>query len=166
MSVTMKTTGLADLERAMDNLSKSAGKGVLTRSLKKAGTPMMELARSAVPTDKGSLAASMAISTKLAKRQKGLARKFDTKSSVQMYIGPSYDLGKGGRHGHLVEFGTKPHINKGKFAGSQHPGTAPQPFMRPAWDSDQAALMDRLGKELWAELEKANVRAAKKAAKG
>lgn len=31
----------------------------------------------------------------------------------------------------LVEFGTPPHVNAGKFAGSQHPGTRPQPFFYP-----------------------------------
>jgi HK97 gp10 family phage protein len=28
----------------------------------------------------------------------------------------------------FVEFGTAPHENGGEFAGTQHPGTAPQPF--------------------------------------
>lgn len=32
------------------------------------------------------------------------------------------------RYAHLVEFGSAPHINGGRFAGSQHPGTAAQPF--------------------------------------
>ncbi|MFC4172640.1 HK97-gp10 family putative phage morphogenesis protein [Microvirga sp. GCM10011540] len=31
----------------------------------------------------------------------------------------------------LVEFGTAPHENKGKFAGTQHPGTRPQPYFYP-----------------------------------
>ncbi|MBB1247455.1 HK97-gp10 family putative phage morphogenesis protein [Rhizobium sp. G21] len=33
----------------------------------------------------------------------------------------------------LVEFGTQPHKIGGRFAGSQHPGTSPQPFFLPAW---------------------------------
>lgn len=32
----------------------------------------------------------------------------------------------------LVEFGTAPHENKGKFGGTQHPGTKPQPYFFPA----------------------------------
>lgn len=32
------------------------------------------------------------------------------------------------RYAHLVEFGSAPHINAGKFAGSKHPGTAAQPY--------------------------------------
>lgn len=35
-------------------------------------------------------------------------------------VGFDYSLG--------VEFGTKGHVNKGMFAGSQHPGTRRQPF--------------------------------------
>src|SRR5690606_27826671 len=31
----------------------------------------------------------------------------------------------------MVEFGTAPHENRGLFAGSQHPGTRPQPFFYP-----------------------------------
>lgn len=34
------------------------------------------------------------------------------------------------KHGHLVEFGTKPH----KVGKRQHPGARRQPFMRPAFD--------------------------------
>ena len=48
------------------------------------------------------------------------------------------------RHGHLVEFGTKPHMI-GKL---KHPGSDKQPFMRPAFDAkgDEAVriLVDAL----------------------
>lgn len=37
------------------------------------------------------------------------------------------------RYAHLVEFGTKPHVNKGKFAGTMHPGTQAQPFFYPSY---------------------------------
>lgn len=168
MSVTFETTGFKELDRELERLSKAAGKGVLRRSLKKAAEPLVELVRSRVPVHKGTLAASIAVSTKLAKRQAGQHRKMfrNDKASVEMFVGPSYDLGAGGRHGHLVEFGTAPHMNGGVFAGTMHPGTAPQPFMRPAWDSDQVAMIDRLGNDLWAEIEKTIARAERKAAKG
>lgn len=54
------------------------------------------------------------------------------------------------RYAHLVEFGASPHTvgkgsalkKKGKKAAAQfgilHPGHAPRPFMRPAWDTKQA----------------------------
>lgn len=37
------------------------------------------------------------------------------------------------RVAHLVEYGTAPHKNGGIFAGTEHPGTAPQPFFWPAY---------------------------------
>ena len=165
MTVTLE--GFAELDRALEDLSRSAGKRVMRRALETAAEPLVELARAGVPRDKGTLARSMAVSTKLAKRQAGLHRKMfrDDRAAVEMFVGPSYDLGAGGRHGHLVEFGTKPHINAGMFPGTKHPGTAPQPFMRPAWDQDQMALLDRLGREMWAEIGKAAARAARKAAR-
>lgn len=172
MTVTYETQGFAELDEQLDRLSKSAGKGVLRRALKKAAEPMAEIARSKVPVDDGDLKKSITVSVKLAKRQAGLHRKMfrDDKASVEMFLGPSYDLGAGGRHGHLVEFGTSPHINRGQFRGTQHPGTAPQPFMRPAWDADQVKLLDRLGQNMWAELQKAikraDAKAARQAAKG
>jgi hypothetical protein len=33
----------------------------------------------------------------------------------------------------FLEFGTKAHINKGRFAGTQHPGTPAQPHVFPTW---------------------------------
>ena len=168
MTVTVELQGFAELEAELQRLSKSAGKAALRRALKKAGEPMVEIARGNVPVDKGNLAASMAISTKLDKRQRGQHRKMfrNDKASVEMFIGPSYNLGAGGRHGHLVEFGTKPHVNAGLFAGSMHPGTAPQPFMRTAWDGDKMAMLDRLKVDLWAEIQKAIARAERRAAGG
>lgn len=37
----------------------------------------------------------------------------------------------------FLEFGTKPHINKGIAAGTQHPGTAKQPHIFPTWRAMQ-----------------------------
>lgn len=48
------------------------------------------------------------------------------------------------RHGHLVEFGTDPHINGGQFAGTQHPGTKAQPFMLPSWRLNRARVERRI----------------------
>lgn len=168
MSVTMQLEGFSELEKELENLSKSMGKGVLRRSLKKSAGPMVDLIKSKAPHGRGALSNSVAVSTKLDPRQRAQHRKMfrDDRASIEMFIGPSYNIGDGGRHGHLVEFGTKPHVNGGKFAGTLHPGTPPQPFMRPAWEQDKVAMLDRLGKELWRELEKSLTRAARKAARG
>ena len=166
-SVSLDVQGFADVEKALDNLSKSAGKGVLRRSLKKAAQPTADLAASLAPRKTGNLAKSIIVGTKLDGRQAKIHKKMfkDDKSAVTIFVGPSYLLGANGRHGHLVEFGTAPHINGGQFAGSQHPGTAAQPFMRPAWEQDKMAMLERLKSELWSELEKSIKRADAKAAR-
>ena len=37
------------------------------------------------------------------------------------------------RYPHLVEFGTAPHINEGRFPGTLNPGTPPRPFFYPGY---------------------------------
>lgn len=44
----------------------------------------------------------------------------------------------------LIEFGTKKHRNKGKFAGSLHPGTTARPFFFPAYRAIKKRLKSKL----------------------
>lgn len=166
-SVRIKIEGLSDLDKALSNLTKAVGKGVLRRSLKQAAEPMADLARSLTPEDTGALKKSIEISALLNGKEKSGHRKLhrDDRSAVELFVGPSYKLGKGGRHGHLVEFGTAPHKNKGQFAGTWHPGTAPRPFMRPAFDTQARPTVERLRPILWSEIEKAAAKAARKEAR-
>lgn len=62
------------------------------------------------------------------------------------------------RYAHLVEFGTAPHTNGGRFAGSQHPGTAAQPFFYPGYRAHK--------KQVRAKVSRAITKAAKKVASG
>lgn len=43
------------------------------------------------------------------------------------------------RYAHLVEYGTAPHVNAGKFAGSENPGAQAQPFFWPAYRARKKA---------------------------
>lgn len=52
------------------------------------------------------------------------------------------------RYAHLVEFGTAPHKVGGKFAGAQHPGTAPQPFFYPAYRMNKRKIKARIRRVL------------------
>ena len=62
------------------------------------------------------------------------------------------------RYAHLVEFGTAPHAQGGKFAGTMHPGTPAKPFFYP---------MYRLGKKrAKSRITRGVNRAAKKVAAG
>ena len=147
--MSIKLEGFADLDRALEELSQAAGKGVLRRSLKKAAEPMAALAESLAPRGPtGNLAASVSYGTKLTKRQAKLHRKMfrDDKASVEGFVGAN-----------------DPAAVQQEFGNENH---GPQPFMRPAWDQDAMPILDRLGKELAVEVEKSVKRARAKAARG
>ncbi|MEJ5020619.1 HK97 gp10 family phage protein [Ochrobactrum vermis] len=44
----------------------------------------------------------------------------------------------------FLEFGTKPHINKGAAPGTHHPGTAKQPHIFPTWRAMQRKAKRRV----------------------
>lgn len=47
-----------------------------------------------------------------------------------------------------VEFGTAPHVNAGQFAGTLHPGTAPQPFFFPAYRARKKGIKRAINKAI------------------
>lgn len=147
-SVTVK--GLRELDEALDDLSKAAGKAAMRRALIKSAEPVARVMAALAPRKSGRLIASIEVGVKLAPRQAGLARK-ETKSSVEAFVGASYKKGAGGRHAHLQEFGTRHH--------------AAQPFARPAWSQEGMATLKRVEVEAWAEIEKALERARRRAAR-
>ena len=144
-------SGFDELEAELDRLSLATAKGTLRRSLKKAALPMADLMRGVVPrgdTASDQLAESIAVSTKLSKQQAAQHRKMfrDDKASVEMFVGPGPDPAAWNQ-----EFGN---INHG-----------PQSFVRPAWDRDHEAMLDRLGKDIWTEIQKSVARTDRKAAR-
>ena len=145
MVMKVKVEGLEGIEQALKELPRATGKNVLRRVLRKRGQPIADKARSLVPVDEGDLKASIAVSTKLTKLQRRKHKKFD-KDDVEVFVGA-------GSHpqAHLQEFGSSIH--------------GPQAFMRPAWDAGKKAVLKGIGVDLWAEINKAAKRLARKAAK-
>lgn len=186
MKITAKVTGLKELEAALLQIDKAATRKALARrALQKAGQPVADEMSSLAPRDQGVLAGSIAVSTKI-KGEAGKAAYASTMRAtagnkamavksmrdarraakgsmppVMMFVGPTTRA----YHAHLVEFGTAPHINGGRFAGTKHPGTAPQPFARPAWDATSGTALDLIGDELAVEIMKTAARQAKRRAK-
>lgn len=148
MAERVKIDGLRDLEKALAQLPKSTGKGVLRRVGKKELQPVADTAASMAPKADGNLKKSIAVSTKLSGRQGKLHRKMfrDDRASVEIFAGagpiPS---------AHAQEFGT---IN--------HPA---KPFMRPAWEAKKMAVLEGIKKGLWVEVKKSADRLARKAAR-
>jgi HK97 gp10 family phage protein len=50
------------------------------------------------------------------------------------------------RYAHLVEFGTAPHLNGGRFAGSRHPGSSPVAFFFPAFRANRRRVKARISR--------------------
>jgi len=151
MTVEMVIGGFDEMEEALEELAESTRKAAMRRALVKSAKPMADLAASLAPVRSGALAASVAVSTKLDKRAAAKHRRMfnDDRAAVEVFVGPAYNIGSGGRHGHLLEFGTV--------------HSAAQPFMRPAWDQDSKALLERLKVEIWSEIKKSLARAERKA---
>ena len=150
MTVTMKLSGFAELERELEQLEKLATrKAVARRSLKKAAEPLAGIANSMAPVGlTGDYARSFVYSTKLNKRQTGLHRKMfrNDRAAVEGFVGTNDPAGV------QQEFGNLHH--------------GPQPALRPAWQQDQNAMLERLKAELWADIQKTIARANARAARG
>jgi hypothetical protein len=163
--------GLKDVEKALRQLPRATGKNVLRRVAVKNMQPVAQAMRE---NDTDGTDDDILVTTK---RPKGGGRE-PRKSTVEVFAGPVHS-----RKGHLTEFGTAPHTiraratNKGgkmvfyvdgRIVASpivHHPGTPPRPFVRPAWDEEAPGLPMSVGADLFAEIEKATARQARKQAR-
>lgn len=147
----IKIEGLKELNAQIERLKKGTAKGSLRRGMVKAAEPMAEMMRGLAPNDPETggydLQNSIGVSTKLSRSQKKQHKRAtrDDKAFVEVFIGAGPLP-----HALFQEFGTRHH--------------AAQPYARPAFDADAQPLVDRLGKEVAADLEKTIARAAKRGA--
>ncbi|QTC88186.1 HK97-gp10 family putative phage morphogenesis protein [Brevundimonas pondensis] len=134
-----RIAGLREVNAALGQLPKATGRNVLRRVAIARLEPIAEAMRQNAPVHLSDLKDSVAVTTKRPKRHRKV-------SEVEAFAGP-------GRHpqAHLQEFGT-----------SQH---GPQPFARPAWDEGKGDLLPGVGEDLWAEIDKAAARLARKTAR-
>ncbi|WP_417723958.1 HK97-gp10 family putative phage morphogenesis protein [Salipiger sp.] len=149
MTVEIKLEGFSELEAELEKLSKAAGKAALRRVLKRRAQPLADAMRSKAPRgETEDLARSVAVSTKLSKRQARMHRKMfkDDRASVEMFLGAGPDPAAW-----TQEFGTIHH--------------AAQPFARPVWNAGKDAFLDGLKEDLWAEIQKTVARAEARAAR-
>lgn len=163
MSISVSVSGFRELDAALGNLPKATARNVLVRTLRKAGEPIAEEARRHVPVRTGTLRDSISVSARvknkvgsaeyaaamkagLGKQAAGAALRAARKAAkgtgsfAEAYVGPA--RGKGViRYAHIVEFGSN--------------DTAPQAYMRPAWDARQREALDIIKAELGNEIIKA-----------
>lgn len=160
MSMIVSVTGMAELEQALANLPKATARNVLKRTLNKAAEPIADEARRLAPAKTGNLRNSIAVSSRIknktgnaeysAAMRAGLGKAAaasalrqarreakGTGSFAEVYVGPARGKGVIG-YAHIVEFGSN--------------DTAPQPYMRPAWDSKQREALSIIRGELASQI--------------
>jgi len=156
----IRVEGLSEVAAALSELGKATGKNVVRRAMLKALAPLRDQAAAAAPNLTGGLRRSLQISAKLSGRQQSVHKadigaqtvmtaegfRSTPQTVVFMFVGPM-----GGPKSIVQEF------------GSVH--VSPKPYLRPAWDSNAKPMLDTIAGELWAEIEKARARLARKAAK-
>lgn len=142
--------GFRELESALHRLPAMATqRNVLRRVARGALEPMADDAQQRAPRDRGNLSVSIAVSEQRTRRAKRNFR-FDRKTGVEMAMGPSGGTGALYYATH-VEFGTV--------------DTAPQPYMRPAWDGGADEALEYVKDNFWREIDRAAKRVARKGAK-
>lgn len=127
---TFSVDGVEDVRRALAQLPKSQSRTAMRRVLRKAAKPMVAPARAAAPVDEGQLRDSIRVGTKLTPRQKGLHRR--EKMEAEVFFGPTDPKG------FLVEFGTR--------------HSEARPFLRPVWDAEREAVLERVRRGIMHEI--------------
>lgn len=143
--VTVRVQGLKELDKALGQLPKATARNVLRRVLRQAAEPLAQAARQNAPRDEMHLYESIDVSTRLSRRQAGLHKKEAGNAFQEMFVGTNNPAGV------QQEFGNERH--------------GPQPFLRPAWDSEKEPTLDRIANSLWTEIEGAAQRLARKTAR-
>ena len=164
--IKIDTSSLSHLIKAMEELDRKVRNKALREALKAGRKVFIAAARSLVPTK-----------YKVLKKSLGFREKFKfAKGFAYSVVGPKRRAGrtiKGleripTKYAHLVEFGAAPHtIGRGditsdillakkrkyKSTGAMHPGAAPKPFLRPAWDNNKGKILAEMEKILKAAIE-------------
>ncbi|MCV3209606.1 HK97 gp10 family phage protein [Mesorhizobium sp. YC-39] len=140
----VKIEGLKELEAALGELSRATSKRIVGQVLMEVAEPLAADAAILAPDDPATGGFDLHTTVR-AGRKATRGAKHRKESPVEVLIGPR------SRHAQLMEFGTK--------------DVSAQPFMRPMWDGGKLWALAEIQKQLWARIEKAAARAARKAAR-
>jgi len=135
MKATMKIMGGRALEDALEKLKDTTREKIVQESLAKGAEPLRDMAASLAPRHTGMLSRSIAIGTKLTRRQKSTSQKL---SAVEVYVGPSPGKGRFVGHGVFNEFGTVK--------------MRPRPFMRPAFAKTVDQIIAIVKNQMWLKI--------------
>ncbi len=171
---------LRDLRRKMEALGVRVATNVVRRGLLAGAGLIRDDARLRVPTRTGALKKAIIAETdrkgstreRLVANVKIAPKSFSvTPKGKAKAVSAKVQKARGKRtvrgeiypraYAHLVEYGTRAHhvgkgskLSKGKGSGRVHPGTAPRPFLRPAYDSKSGEALKTVERVIRAELQK------------
>lgn len=117
----------------------------ISKAMEQSANEIVAMSKSLAPVDSGDL--QMSIGWTWGDVPKGAMVLGKVKSSGKGAGNLQITVFAGGGeawYARLVEFGTAPHLNGGRFAGSQHPGTAAQPFFYPAYRATRKRAKGRV----------------------
>jgi HK97 gp10 family phage protein len=127
----MTVEGLSRLRTKLTKTIPAAAKTRIREALEaSADEAVMQMKRLA-PVDDGDL--QMSISWTWGDAPKGAMTIATSSKSVDGMRITIFAGNAKAYYARFVEFGTSPHVNAGKFAGSRNPGTKAQPFFYPGW---------------------------------
>ena len=131
--IEFKVSGFVELENALRKLPEAVAGAFLEQSLREAGQQMAESARRFAPrSDSTRQGGHMADSIAIRKIKNDTTRGLEATS----WVGPD----RKHFYGMFAEFGTVHETAR--------------PFLRPAFESEKGATIDRLGRSLWTRIER------------
>lgn len=135
---------IEELSQVLDGLPGKFGDQVVDKLLRKAGQPMLRLAKA--------LSSNADVTGDVTKSIGFIANR----QNNSLTLGPRRGGGFKGYVGHILEYGAAPHTIKAKAAGGllvwsggaakqvSHPGIAAQPFIRPAFDATHQLVVENI----------------------
>lgn len=127
--------GLPELRRKLERLKRDTEPHV-AKAMGDAAEKICSDMRRLVPVDKGDLQDS--IGWTFGEAPKGSIHMSHRLGGFRITI---YAGNETAFYARWIEFGTAPHTNEGRFQGTEHPGTNPQPFFFPAYRANKKQVV-------------------------
>lgn len=167
----LEVKGDAHLQKALQKLTERPLRGVLTKAMTAATSPIRKAMRESVPLEHGWLKKSLGTRQRFYRRKQVVFAAVGPRNRPMIVEGRKVNPVK---YTHLVEFGTKPHsiVRKrfnsikntrgglylkqyGRFARRvRHPGTRASGFMRRAYSQTAPPAFRAFGERAWLEIKK------------
>ena len=137
-----KILNLARLDRKLKRIPEAA-KELIKPAMEQGANEIVDMMKSLVAVDSGELRDSIGWTwgkkPKYAQAIAVMKSKMGGDLTITIYAGNNKV-----RYAHLVEFGARPHVAGGMFAGAEHPGAPAQPFFFVSYRANRKKVKSRI----------------------